>query len=310
MSINKLWAEAYRPKSITDYVWRDESQRSQVMQWVNSKSIPHILLSGSAGTGKTTLAKVLVAELEVDEYDFIQINASRDNGVDFIRERIEGFVQTMPFGEFKVVLLDEADYLSPNAQAVLRGLMETYANNARFILTCNFPNKIIPPLHSRCQSFHIEKLDRVEFTARVATILVEENVQFDLDVLDSYVTATYPDLRKCINSLQMACVDGILQKPNADSQSTSDYRLKAVELFKEGRIREARKLLCSQVRADEIEEIFRWMYDNISLWGTSDDAQDRAVVIIRNGYVNHSMVADAEINLSATLIELSELQNA
>jgi DNA polymerase III delta prime subunit len=279
------------------------------MQWVSAKSIPHLLLSGSAGTGKTTLAKVLINELEVDDYDVLQINASRDNGVDFIRNRIEGFVQTMPFGNFKVVLLDEADYLSHNAQAVLRGLMETYSDTARFIMTCNFPNKIIAPLKSRCQGFHIEKLDRVEFTARVATVLVEENQVFDLDVLDSYVTATYPDLRKCINSLQAACVDGALQSPTLDSTGADDYRIKAVDLFKAGKIREARKLMCSQVRPDEMEDLFRWMYDNLELWGSSEEHQDKAIVVIRNGIVNHSMVADAEINLAATLIELTDIQN-
>lgn len=309
MAINKLWVEAYRPNSVADYVWRDEAQRLQVMQWINTKSIPHLLLSGSPGVGKTTLAKVLLKELEVDEYDVLEINASRENSVDTIREKITNFVQTMPFGEFKVVLLDEADYITPNGQAALRGVMETYASTARFILTCNYPNRVIPALHSRCQGFHMEKLDRIEFTARVATILVNENIMFDLDVLDSYVIATYPDLRKCINSLQMSCVDGELQKANADSGSNSDYRLRVVELFKEGRTRDARKLLCSQVRPDEVEEIFRWMYDNLELWGNTPEKQDQAIKTIRDGIVKHSMVSDAEINLSATLIELADISN-
>ena len=308
MTKNYLWVEKYRPSSVTDYVWRDAAQEAQVRQWISDSTIPHLLFSGGPGTGKTTLAKVLIHDLNVDDYDVLQINASRDNGVDFIRDKIEGFVSTMPFGEFKIVLLDEADYLSPNAQAVLRGLMETYSASARFIMTCNYPNKIIPALHSRCQGFHIEKLDKTEFTARAATILVEENINFDLDALDTYVSAQYPDLRKCINSLQNGSSGGVLQTISQGSQNSSDYRLQAVELFKAKRIREARKLICSQVRPDEMEEVFRWMYDNLDLFASSDELQDRAIVIIRNGLVNHSMVADAEINLSATLCELAELQ--
>jgi replication factor C small subunit len=309
MITNYLWTERYRPRTVNDYVWRDDAQQAQVRQWVSEKNIPHLLFSGGPGTGKTTLAKVLIADLGIEDYDVMQINASRDNGVDFIRERIEGFVSTMPFGEFKVVLLDEADYLSPNAQAVLRGLMETYSSTARFIMTCNYPNKIIPALHSRCQGFHIEKLDKTEFTARAATILVEENILFELDVLDTYVSAQYPDLRKCINSLQSGSSGGVLQTISQGSQNSNDYRLQAVELFKAKKIREARKLICSQVRPDEMEEVFRWMYDNLDLFASNDENKDRAIIIIRNGLVNHSMVADAEINLSATFCELADLHD-
>jgi DNA polymerase III delta prime subunit len=146
-----------------------------------------LLFSGAAGIGKTTLAKILFNELDVNDLDVLEINASRTNSVDDVRDKIINFVQMIPFGDFKVVLLDEADYLSPNAQAALRGVMEEYHTTARFILTCNYPNRIIPALHSRCQGFHIERVDITEFTARVATILVEENIEFDLDTLDNYV---------------------------------------------------------------------------------------------------------------------------
>ena len=146
-----LWVEKYRPKEVKDYVFRDKAQKDQVNGWVKDKSIPHLLFSGHAGIGKTTLAKVLLNELEVNEYDVLEINASRTNSVEDVRDKIVNFVQMIPFGDFKVVLLDEADYLSPNAQAALRGVMEEYHNTARFILTCNYPNRIIPALHSRCQ---------------------------------------------------------------------------------------------------------------------------------------------------------------
>jgi len=137
------------------------------------------LFSGAAGTGKTTLAKILINEIGVNQYDILEVNASRNNTVDYIKSTIVTFVSTMPFGDFKVVLLDEADYLSPNAQAVLRGIMETYHETARFILTCNYPHKVIPALHSRCQGFHIDRIDHTEFTARAAEILITEGVEPD-----------------------------------------------------------------------------------------------------------------------------------
>ena len=305
--MKELWTEKYRPDSLDGYVFRDSSQQEQVASWIKSESIPHLLFSGAPGVGKTTLAKILINQLGIDDYDVLEINASRENSVDTIRDKITGFVQTMPFGTFKVVLLDEADYISPNGQAALRGVMETYHASARFILTCNYPTRIIPALHSRCQGFHIERVDITEFTARAATVLVSEGVEFDLDTLDTYVRATYPDLRKCLNTCQMNSITGQLIKPSGDEGASKDYKLEVVDLFKSGQVREARAMLCKNVRPEEMEEIFRWMYDNLDLWSTVPEKQDQAIVIIRNGYVNIPMVADQEINLSATLIELANI---
>lgn len=304
--MNELWTEKYRPTKVEDYVFADETVKKQIQTWINDRSVPHLLLHGPAGTGKTTLARVLVNEIEIEEFDFLQVNASRDNGVDFLKTKIEGFVSTLPFGHLKIVLLDEADYLSPNAQGLLRGLMETYASQARFILTCNFVHKIIPPLKSRCHEIVIHKQDQTEFTARVATILVTEGIEFDLDTLDSYVRATYPDLRKCLNLVQSNSVDNKLVLQTT-ATSTQDYRIAVVDLFKSRKIREARKLLCEQARPEEMDEVFRWCYDNLDLWSSTPEGQDEAILIIRRGLVNHSMCADAEINLSATLIELTGL---
>jgi replication factor C small subunit len=308
--VKDLWAEKYRPRTIADYVFRDEAQREQVKSWIDSGAIPHLLFSGAPGVGKTTLARILIHQLDINEYDVLEINASRENSVDIIRDKITGFVQTMPFGAFKVVLLDEADYISPNGQAALRGVMETYHASARFILTCNYPNRVIPALHSRCQGFHIERVDATEFTARIATILVAENVIFDLDTLDTYVKATYPDLRKCQNMCQMNSTLGSLRAPSGDEGGTREWKLDVVNLFKAGRILEARKLMCSSVRPEEMEEVFRWMYDNLGLWSADQEKQDQAIVIIRNGIANVPLVTDQEINLSATLIELAGLIRA
>ena len=307
--MKQLWTEKYRPQTLDDYVFVDQSQRDQVESWVREGSIPHIMLSGSAGVGKTTLARLLLRLLDIQDADVMWANGSKEaRKIEWV-DRLISFCQTMPFGDVKVVLIDEADYMNPHSvQPALRNLMEQYSESVRFILTCNYPNKIIPPIHSRCQHMHIVKTDQVEFTARVATVLVAEQVEFDIDTLDSYVRATYPDLRKCLNLTQQNSVSGHLVGPSSADRAAGDWRLDCVDLFKNGRTREARTLICQSSTPEEADDIFRWMYDNLDLWARDPEKQDEAIIIIRNGLVNVPMVADQEINLSATLCELANLK--
>jgi DNA polymerase III delta prime subunit len=305
--MKELWVEKYRPKTVDGYVFRDNAQREQISGWVKSGEIPHILLSGSAGIGKTTIAKILINQLNVQPTDVMIANGSKEaRKVEWI-DKLIMFCQTMPFGDFKVVLIDEADFMNPlSVQPALRNLMEEYSHSVRFILTCNYPNKILPAIHSRCQSMHIGKIDQTEYTARVAEILITETVEFDLDTLDTFVKAYYPDLRKCINTVQLNSQSGVLVSPNEGNDGTADWKIDMVELFKAGKIQDARKLLCGSVRPEEMGDIYRWLYDNIELFGNTEK-QDTAVLTIKQGMVDHALVIDPEINLAATLIRLARI---
>ena len=302
-----LWIEKYRPRSLDEYVFQNSHQQSQFQHWVQESQIPNLMLVGPAGTGKTTAAKVLINELKIHAYDIMELNASNENKVETMRDKIVGFASTRPFGHLKVVLLDEADYLTASSQAILRGIMEQYHETTRFILTGNYPHKIIPALHSRCHVIQIEKLDITEYTARVATILMKENIDFDIDVLDTYVRSSYPDLRQCIKAVQMNSLGGTLVEATETNTSSADYLARAVALIKQGNLREARKLICENLRPDEVDSLYRWMYDNLDLWSDTDEGQDQAILIIRRAIVNSTMVADQEINVSACLVELSVL---
>ena len=304
--MRQLWTELYRPKTLKDYVFKDEKQKKQIAKWIEGGALPHMLLSGAPGTGKSTLIKVLLNELNVDPFDVLEVNASKDNGVDFIREKITNFSETMGIGDIKYIFLDEADGLSPNAQGVLRGTLERYASSVRFLLTCNYPHKIMDAIKSRCETgrMHIEKLDTSEFYMRLVNVLDNEKIEIDADALEAIVQKTYPDLRRGISMVQANSFSGKLNAPDADSEVVADYRVDMIALFKAGKYKEARLLICEKVNREEYEDIYTFMYQNLEVWGDSDERQSRCILAIRDGLVKHTMCRDVEINLSATLVEL------
>lgn len=306
---DKLWVEKYRPKTIADYVFVDEHQRELVESWIADGSIPNLLFSGEPGTGKTSLSKVLINELRVNPYDVLEINASRENGVDIIRDKILGFVQTMPFGAFKVVLLDEADHLTAAGQAMLRSDIETYSNTARFILTCNYPHRIIPALRkSRLNEITINKSDKTEFTARAATVLLSESIEFELETLERYVDECYPDMRKCLNTLQLNSKSGTLVVADTNIREEDSALTEISELFRAGKILDGRQQLLHflALNPTRAEDLYVWMYKNLDLWGNTQERKDAAIITIRNGLANLSLVGIPEISIAATLVELTQ----
>lgn len=305
-----LWVDIYRPKTIDDYIFTNEDHKGRVIQWVNrDKTIPHLLLSGPSGTGKTSLALMLMAELGVHDCDVLKINASAKNGVDYVRDTIINFSSTMPMGDYKYVILDESDHLSINAQAALRGVMEENSDTTRFILTCNYPHKIIPALHSRCQAISINTLDKDNFILKVANILLDQQVEIDMDVLDRIVSDTYPDMRKCINVCQYNTINGHLVYDDNQTSSTSDVMVKAVNLFTKGDYKAAREFVCKNIAYEEYDSFYRFMYENTNLWSADDvNKQNKCILAIRDGLVKDGSVADREINLSATLVNLEMIK--
>ena len=297
---NTLWVEKYRPSNLDTYIG-NEHLKDKVSVYLESGDLPHLLLYGKAGTGKTTLAKILVKNIECD---YLYINASDENNVDTVRNKVKNFASTMGFKDYKIIILDECDYITPNAQAALRNLMETFSKHCRFILTCNFVERIIDPIQSRCQSFQIIPPSKKEVAKHIHEILLKENVMSNMEDLKVLIDSGYPDIRRVINVAQRNVVKNKL-KLDTSSIIQNDYKLKLLKILKtqdkKTAFKDIRQLLLDN-KITDFADLFRLLYDKVDDWGKGHVAE--CILIIARYELSDTQVVDKEINAMAMLIEL------
>ena len=300
-----LWVEKFRPDSLESYIGNDHL-KNKVGVYLESGDLPHLLLYGRAGTGKTTLAKLLVNNIECDH---LYINASDENSVDTVRNKVRNFASTIGFKDMKVIILDECDYITPNAQAALRNLMETFSKHTRFILTCNYVERIIDPIQSRCQPFQIVPPSRKEVAVHLNNILKEENVTFEMDDVATLVNGGYPDIRRVINFAQRQVVDGKLsiEQDNlvAIDLNINVFCSQLVNVLKTQDKKDAfvtiRKMLADN-KISDFADLFRLLYDEVDDYGTGHIAE--CILTVAKYQLSDAQVVDKEINAMAMLIEL------
>lgn len=307
--LKQLWVEKYRPSKIEDYVFQNPQHKASIMAMIEDKSIPHVLLAGVRGTGKTTLTRILLDAIGVDENDILEINASDESGVDTFRDRVKGFAETIAIGTFKVVYLEEADRLTPAAQKALKSFMEVNSDHVRFILTCNNINQIIIELRSRCQEFFFNASDINDVTEYAITVLASENIKFKLDVVDAYVATGFPDVRKIVNLLQQNSIGGVLQNPSATTKA-AEYKFELLDMLAAGNWVEARKIVCANLANDEWTEFYRFLYDNLEKVPkfAKQATWEEAIVLVADYAKSHKLVDDPEINAAAMFIKLSYIK--
>ena len=290
-----LWCEKYRPQDLTTYIG-NEHLKGKVEAYLESGDLPHLLLFGKAGTGKTTLAKLLVKNIECDS---MYINASDENGVDGVRFKIKNFASTIGFKDMKIIILDECDYISPNAQAALRNVMETFSRHCRFILTCNFVERIIDPIQSRCQSFQIVPPSKSDVAKHIHNILLSENITSEMDDLKVLIDSGYPDIRRIINSAQRNVFKGKL-KLDTTSIIQNDYKLKLLKILetqnKKDAFKSIRQLLLDN-KITDYADLFRLLYDEVDGYGKGHVAE---CIIVVARY----MLSDGQVVIKRSMLWL------
>ena len=290
-----IWCEKYRPESLSEYIGNDHL-KSKFTQYLQSGDIPHLLFYGKAGTGKTTLAKIIVKNIECD---YLYLNASDERNIDTVRDKIKVFASSVGFKPLKVVILDESDYLTPISQAALRNVMETFSQHTRFILTCNYVERIIDPIQSRCQSYNITPPSKRDVGTHLYNILHKEEVEFQIDDVAVLVNASYPDIRQVINSAQRQVVDKKLTI-DASSIIEKNYKLRLVELL----INRSSFKDIRQLTADN--ELFRLLYDEVDTY--APNAVPDAILKISEAQYRDAHAVDKEINFMALIINILQLE--
>ena len=301
---NSLWVEKYRPRKLTEYVG-NEHLKQKVSDYLTSGDVPHLLFFGKAGTGKTTLAKLIVNSINCDH---IIINASDENNVDTVRNKVKGFASTVGFKDLKVIILDEFDYMTPNAQAILRNLMETFSKHCRFILTCNYVEKVIDPIQSRCQTFQIVPPSKKEVAVQISQILGKEGVGFQPTDLVPIIDSSYPDIRKIINTCQLNSSKGKL-KLDTTSVIDSDIKSKVVEILKSNddkrnkwkNIRQA----IADARIQDFTELYSFLYEKVDEYGSGNTSN--IILILSESQHKDALVVDKEITFMSCIIQIVAL---
>ncbi len=306
---NSLWVEKYRPKNLEDYVGNEEMKK-KFQEFINKKDIPHLLLHDSTpGTGKTTAAKMISSLIEGD---IKYVNASDKGGVDFIRDEIQPFCQNMSFtGGLKIVILDECDYMSANGQAALRNMMETYSKNVRFILTCNYFEKLIDPLKSRCQKFSIVPPTKSEIEKRMIYILTEEKISYDINDVKKIIDDNFPDIRSIINSIQQQINEDnqlVLSKIKSEAKDYQDQIISQLTKKDFGKSwLEIRQILANS-KLKHFDGIYKFLYDNLDKFAKGHMAN--VTIIISKYQFESSFVPDKEIPVMSMFSEIiNELSN-